>query len=187
MPSEPEMKDRDAQSYVAIHKRAPRESLNDILPGVFSEIFEWVGGNRITIAEPAVNGCEKVDPAGQITIAGPPLIRYLVVDYNTGEVEVDIGVPVASATPNHPHIRRGEIPGGTYATVVHQGGYAGLKDTTAELLAWGEENHIQWQVSVSSNVTHWGGRVEHYLASPPKYTNPADLRTEVAILLAGRK
>jgi effector-binding domain-containing protein len=168
MPSEPVMKERDAQSYVAIRKRAPRESLNEILPGLFGEIFEWVGKNGITIA-------------------GSPLIRYLVVDYNTGEVEVDIGVPVASKTPKHPHIHRGEIPGGTYATVLHQGDYAGLKDTTAELLAWGEENHIQWQVSGSSNVTHWSGRIEHYLVSPPKHTNPADWRTEVAILLAKRK
>jgi effector-binding domain-containing protein len=161
------MIDRAAQPYVAIRERLHREALGDVAPGLLSEVHEWLATNRIAVV-------------------GPPFIRYLIVDYNSGEVEVDVGAPVASMVAGHLRVHPGEIPGGTYATVVHQGSYAGLMDTTAQLLAWGKENNSQWQVREVSKVTNWGGRIEHYLVGPPDNPNPLDWRTEIAILLAQR-
>lgn len=115
MSLKPAMIERAAQPYVAIHERLLRESLGDVAPGLLSEVYEWL----------ATNG---------IAAAGPPLIRYLIVDYNSGEVEVDVGAPVATMVPGHLRVHSNEIPGGAYATVVHQGSYANLMETTAKLL-----------------------------------------------------
>jgi len=123
MSLKPAMIDRDAQPYVAIRERLHREALGDVAPGLLSEVYEWLATNRIAVV-------------------GPPLIRYLIVDYNSGEVEVDVGAPVASMVAGHLRVHPGELSGGTYATVVHQGSYANLMDTTAKLLAWGKDNHI---------------------------------------------
>lgn len=155
----------NTQQYVAIRERAHRESLSGIVPNLFSEVSEWLAKN-------------------DITITGPPLIRYLMIDYNSGEVEVDVGNPVESAMSSSERIQTGEIPYGRYATVIHQGSYSNLMETTAELLAWGRENNIKWQVDEESKVTKWGGRVERYLVGPPDETDPQNWRTEVAILLA---
>lgn len=168
MSLQPAMIDRAAQPYVAIRERLHREALGDAAPGLLAEVHEWL----------ATHG---------IAVAGPPLIRYLIVDYNSGEVEVDVGAPVAFVVAGQVRVHPGEIPGGTYATVIHQGSYANLMDTTAELLAWGKENNIRWQVREASKVTNWGGRIEHYLVGPPEYPNPQDWRTEIAILLAERE
>jgi effector-binding domain-containing protein len=168
MSLKPAMIERAAQPYIAIREHLLRESLGDVAPGLLSEVCEWLATNKIAVA-------------------GPPLIRYLIVDYNSGEVEVDVGVPVASMVPGHLRVHWGEIPGGTYATVVHQGSYANLMDTTAKLLAWGKENNIQWQVDEAAKVTNWRGRIEHYLVGPPDNPNPQDWRTEIAILLAERE
>lgn len=161
----PTVVSRDAQRYVAIRQRSPRESLGDVVPNLFSEVSEWA----------ATNG---------LTVTGPPLIRYLLVDYNNGEVEVDVGVPIESAAPDGGRVRTGEIAGGKYATLIHRGSYASLVETTAKLLGWGRENGIKWQVVEESKVTRWGGRVERYLVGPPDKPDPSDWRTEVAILLA---
>src|SRR6185369_15692979 len=113
MSLKPAMINRATQAYAAIRERLHREAIGDVAPGFLSEVYEWLATNSIAVV-------------------GPPLIRYLIVDYNTGEVEVDVGAPVASIVPSHLRVHPGEIPGGTYATVVHQGSYANLMDTTAK-------------------------------------------------------
>ena len=160
------MKNRDVQRYVAIKERLQREALGERVPGLFSKVHEWLAQNSVVTA-------------------GPPLIRYLVIDYNSGQVEIDAGVPVASAVPDHARIHPGKIPGGLYATVIHQGSYVDLMDTTAKLLAWGKEHNIRWQMTEESKVIRWSGRIEHYLVGPTANPNPEDWRTEIAILLAG--
>jgi len=56
--------------------RHVREALGDAAPGLLAEVYDWLAINSIAVA-------------------GSPLIRYLIVDYNTGEVEVDVGAPAA--------------------------------------------------------------------------------------------
>jgi hypothetical protein len=46
--------------------------------------------------------------------SGPPLVRYLVMDYNIGSVEVDIGLPVPVADLlDRRSVRPGTLPTGT--------------------------------------------------------------------------
>jgi effector-binding domain-containing protein len=166
VPLKPTIINREARRYVAIRQRAQRESLGEVVPNLFYEVSEWL----------ATNG---------LVATGPPLVRYLMVDYNSGEVEIDAGAPVESAAPNGGRVRTGEIPGGRYATLIHQGPYVSLMETTAELLTWGRENNIKWQVDEESKVTRWGGRIESYLVGPPESPDPKAWRTEVVILIAG--
>ena len=114
------------------------------------------------------------------------MIRYLVVDYDTDRVEIDVGVPVEAVTlPADERVRAGVIPAGTFATVVHPGPYDALVKTTAALLDWGKEKKLKWQVAEERNLTRWNARVEHYLVGAPEETNPKNWRTEIAILVAG--
>jgi Transcriptional regulator, effector-binding domain/component len=154
---------RPSQPYVAIGQRLRREAVGEIVPRLLSEVYGWLD-------------------ASQYVPDGPPLIRYLVVDYNTSDVEVDIGAPAAIDPPAGSRIHSGVLPPGTYVAVIHEGQYAGLVDTTAELLAWGRDHHVVWQAEEVSKISTWRGRVEHYLLGPAQSGDPQDWRTEIAIL-----
>jgi effector-binding domain-containing protein len=157
---------RSAQPYLAIRARMVRDALATTAPQLLAELTAWLAAHAVAPI-------------------GAPLIRYFVVDYNTAEVEIDLGVPVENAAPEDKRVRSGVLPGGQYVVVTHAGSYDGLVDTTAELLAWGEAHHVRWQVEEKDHVTKWAGRVEHYLVGPPRETDPARWQTEIAILVAG--
>jgi effector-binding domain-containing protein len=167
MKIDPELTERPEQPYAAIRKHIEREQLADVVPQTLTDIRELLS-------------TAKVQPSG------PPLIRYLVVDYNTGSIEVDIGLPIPSADlPEHRSVLPGTLPAGTYLSVLHSGDYSGLVKTTAALLDWARHNSITWNVRDDHNVTHWAGRVEHYLVGPPLETDPDKWRTEISILTVG--
>jgi len=163
---EPRLLSRGSQSYAGVRDRLLRGELVDAAPRLLSEVFAFLRGH-------------------QIPTSGAPLIRYLVVDYNTGEVEIDVGVPVhIAALPADHRVRLRQIPAGLFATVVHSGSYSTLMETTAKLLDWAKKNNVRWQVRDDHNVTQWGGRIEHYLVGPPTESNANNWRTEIAILLS---
>jgi len=121
-----------------------------------------------------------------IAAIGAPLIRYLLVDYNTGVVEVDIGIPTAvRRLPVSTRVRHRSLPAGLYGVVVHSGAYDSLVETTSHLLDWAREHEVRWAVKEHRGVTRWAGRVEHYLVGPPLEADPLAWRTEVAILTSG--
>ena len=114
------------------------------------------------------------------------MIRYFMVDYNTGAVEVDVGAPVdATSLPADDRVHRAQIPAGTFATVIHRGSYDALVKTTAALLEWGQQKNVKWDVIEERKVTHWNARVEHYIVGPPDEPNPQNWETEIAIVLSG--
>ena len=161
---EPTFTKREAQTYAGLRKRVARDELAEVVPAALAEVSEFLSGHSIPTE-------------------GPPLVRYLIVDYNVDEVEVDIGFPVGvSALPEHTRIRRQTLPAGTYATVIHAGDYAKLVDTTAALLEWAKQRSLRWAVRDDDKVTYWEGRVEHYLVGPLLETEPRNWRTEIAIL-----
>jgi DNA gyrase inhibitor GyrI len=118
-------------------------------------------------------------------VSGAPLIRYFVVDYNTGDIEVDLGVPVGATTlPADALVHSAEIPAGTFASVIHHGPYDTLVQTTAALLDWAKRNHVNWAMVERRKVTRWAGRVEHYLVGLPDEPKSKNWRTEIAILIS---
>ena len=72
---EPKFLKRDAQPYAGIRERLARDELSEIVPPTLSELVAFLQRHRVSIT-------------------GASLIRYLVVDYNSGEVEVDVGIPI---------------------------------------------------------------------------------------------
>lgn len=169
MKIDPELVKRPEQPYAGIRRRVAREHLADVVPQTLAEVRELLAA-------------AKVQPSG------PPLIRYLIVDYNMGSVQVDIGLPVATADlPDGLHVRPGTLPAGTYVSVLHSGDYSGLVETTAALLDWAKRNRITWNVRDHHKVTHWAGRVEHYLVGPPLENDPRKWQTEIAILTDARE
>jgi effector-binding domain-containing protein len=163
----PRVVKRGVTRYAGIREQARRDKLADVVSRRLPGLFQFLQQH-------------------QIPPVGAPLIRYVVVDYNTGNLEIDIGVPVKAGTlPASDHIRAAEIPDGRFATIIHRGPYAGLVDTTAQLLDWAKREKVTWAVVEQGDLTRWQARVEHYLAGPPLEHNPAHWKTEVAILLAG--
>jgi effector-binding domain-containing protein len=166
MPVEPVITRRESLPYAGIPVRAARDRLGEVVPGVLGELMGWAAEH-------------------DVVPAGPPLIRYRIVDYRTGDVEADIAVPVeASCLFEDERVVRGELPAGSYATVAHHGGYRTLVDSTAALLEWGRANGVRWSGDVGGEVTSWDGRVEHYIAGPSESPVQSDWLTEIAILVA---
>jgi effector-binding domain-containing protein len=163
---EPKFLNRETQPYAGIRARLARNELSEFVPHTLSELLAFLHRHRVSVI-------------------GASLIRYLVVDYNTGEVEVDVGVPIEGTTlPPDDRVHPAQIPAGTFATVIHRGSYDALVKTTAALLDWGKKKKIKWRVIQDRKVTRWNARVEHYQVGPPDEPDPENWQTEIAILVA---
>ena len=162
----PTVERRSARPYAAIRDLLPRERLAEVAPERVAAVYEWLG-------------------AHDLAPTGPPFVRYLVVDYNDGTVEVEVGVPTTSAATSGHEVQAGTLPSGRYAIVVHRGSYAELASTTAGLLAWGETNDAAWAMEETNRVTSWLGRIEHYVTGPADTPDESEWRTEIAIMLSG--
>jgi len=161
----PELKERSAVSYAGLRLRLNRDGLARAVPEAISSLSSYFDRHNLSPS-------------------GPALVRYFVVDYNSDDVEVDVGFPhELPSIPADERIHYGQLPEGTYATVLHEGAYDSLIDTTKALLDWSKETDHPWRVSSENNVTWWAARVEHYLVAPPQETSPSRWRTEIAILL----
>ncbi len=165
MTTAPTFVERETQAYAAVRRKMVRARIAEAAPHELAEVASFLA-------------------AHEVAVAGPPIIRYLVVDYGDGEVEIDIGIPCTSlAIPKHDRIMLAVLPAGRWATTMHAGPYDELVHTTAALLDSAAQAGIEWAVEDDQGVTRWAGRVEHYLVGPPAEHDPAKLRTEIAILV----
>jgi effector-binding domain-containing protein len=162
---QPTIAKREAQRYAGIRKVLRREEIPDVVPDCLATVIEFLQKHRVQVI-------------------GAPLIRYFRVDYNNGGIEVDVGVPVGVTLPANPRVHSAQIPSGTFATVVHQGPYDALVETTAALMDWAKQNKVNWMMAEQHRVTRWDGRVEHYLVGPPDEPTPKNWQTEIAILIS---
>ena len=93
------------------------------------------------------------------------------------------GVHVAAAVEGADgRLRNGALPPGTYATLVHTGPLAGLRDAARALLEWGEANGVAWHRRDESRAERWEARVEAWLGDPAAEPDPAHWRTEISFL-----
>ena len=162
----PEISERAAQPYFAVATQCRRDEIGAKVSALLDELHAWFERHGVTPN-------------------GPQVIRYRVVDYNTGNVKIEVGLPVE--TDNRPadsRIQSGEIPAGRYVTVVHAGPYESLVNTTAALLAWARENRMVLEFKDHEKASQWGCRVERYLVAPPDESRPERWRTEIDILLS---
>jgi effector-binding domain-containing protein len=78
-----------------------------------------------------------------IAPAGPPFFRYHVIDME-GQLQVEAGVPVASAVEDDNDIRARTLPAGRFAVMTHSGAPDTLMAATASLLEWADARGLAW-------------------------------------------
>ena len=164
MSHEPQIQARAAQHCAAIPATVAMDGISAAVDDAFPELFGWLAGQGIAPA-------------------GPPLIRYLVIDM-AGELQIELGVPVAAPVTASGRIQPGVLPEGRYAVLRHTGPYDGLVASNAALLHWAQEKGIQFDTWDTPQGAAWRCRAEHYLTNPSEEPDPAKLETDVAFLIS---
>ena len=158
----PKVDERPDQHYMGIRTRTTMENFADVIPRLNGEVFDWLAQHGIAPA-------------------GPPLCRYYVIDM-PGNLDVELGVPVATMIAGDERVRPNVMPAGRYASLVYTGVQNGIAGNAA-LLAWGVEQGLAWDQWETSQGDAFGGRVEYFLTGPENDPDPAQWDTEVAIRL----
>ncbi len=161
MVTKPKVTERPEQHYVGIQARVTMEELGRVIPPLWPDVFAWLAERGVAPA-------------------GPPFIRYLVVDMDE-ELEVEAAVPIAEAVSGDERIQAGVLPRGAYATLIHTGPPEDLVAANAALLRWGAESGAEWQMSGE----RWAARIESSLTDPSAEPDRNKWQTEVAYLTAG--
>jgi effector-binding domain-containing protein len=159
-----QLQQRDPQPYAGIAVSVTMDSFAATVDEAFPEVFGW-------LAEHA------------IAPAGPPFIRYHVIDM-AATLQIEFGVPVAAAIVDDGRIRSGVLPAGRYLVLRHVGPFEGLIEANAALQQWAEEQGIALDSWDTPEGVAFRSRVEHYLTDPTAEPDPARWETEVAYLAA---
>ena len=165
MSQEPKIEERAAQHYAGIQATVPMGGISGAVDDAFPELFGWLAG---TGTAPA----------------GPPFIRYLVIDMEAS-LQLELGVPVAEPMPESGRIRPGTLSAGRYVVLRHVGPYDGLVAGNAALLDWAREHAVALDSWDTSRGTAWRSRIEHYLTNPATEPDPAKWEVDIAYLTAG--
>src|SRR5437762_3233531 len=121
--TEPKVEDRKEQPYMGIRTPATMQNLDRVIPQCLDEVFGLLGKHGV----------------------GPdyaPFIRYYVINMEC-QMDVEVGIPVASALPGEGQIQAGVLPAGRYASLVYTGIDNGIR-ANAALLDWGAQKGLVW-------------------------------------------
>jgi effector-binding domain-containing protein len=162
VPEQPQVTRRAPQPYRSVPFTVTMATFPQAADAGFPEIFGWLGDHGVTPS-------------------GPPFIRYDVIDMD-GELEIEIGVPVAVAPPGDGRVQAGELPGGRYVTLVHTGPFDGLIAANAALQDWAAQQGIT--LESSNGGRRFRGRFEFYPTDPAQEPDPARWQVEIAYLIS---
>lgn len=161
--TEPKLEDRAAQHYVGIRTQAGGNELPTVIPQLLEEVFAWLGQ-------------QNTAPAGA------PFIRYHVINM-AANMDIELGVPVASPVSGNGRIAAGIIPAGRYASLIYTGVANGIAGNKV-LIDWAKANGIQWDRWDDAHGDAFRSRLEFFLTNPDDEPDPTRWETEVAIKLA---
>jgi effector-binding domain-containing protein len=165
----PRIQQRTKQPYVAIAAHVPAEGeLRKAADSCFPELFVWLHERGVELA-------------------GPPFIRYVVMDVEGDPVDIELAFPVGAGVSGDERVRADALPAGAWATCLHVGPYTSatepdLGDARATLRAWLDEEGIQVDMQQTDNGAEFRGYVEHYHIGPVEETDYSKWETEVACL-----
>jgi len=162
MTHSPQIQPRAAQPYAGIPATVTMDTISTAVDSGFPELFGWLASQGIAPA-------------------GPPFIRYLVIDM-AGDLRIELGVPVGAPVDGAGRIKPGVLPGGSYLVLRHTGPYDGLVASNAALQRWAAGHGVRFDTRDTDQGPAWGGRVEHYLTDPSREPDPAKWETDVAYL-----
>jgi effector-binding domain-containing protein len=164
MSSAPEIETRAEQPYVAIRAKVTMGEI-EAFARRFGEVFGWLDGH-------------------DLAPAGPPFFKYNVIDM-ARELEMEAGVPVATAISGDDQVVAGVLPAGRYATLTHMGHPSELMAATKALLDWAAEQGLAWDVTPGEDGDRWACRLENYLTDPDQEPDMSKWVTQLAFKLAG--
>lgn len=163
MIGKPKVENRSEQPYVAVRTQTTMQTLDTVIPQGIGEVFAWLGKQG---AAPA----------------GAPFVRYLVINMEA-QLDIEVGVPVASAMSGDGRVCAGVLPAGRYAALIYTGIDNGI-EANAALLGWGKEQGLLWDTWEAENGDGFGARLESFLTNPDEEPDRTQWQTEVAIRLA---
>jgi effector-binding domain-containing protein len=169
MAPEPQIQQRAKQPYVAIAAHVPTEAeFRKAADSGFPELFGWLQERGVELA-------------------GPPFIRYVVMDAEGDPVDIELAFPVGAGVSGNERVRADALPAGAWATYLHVGPYNSasepdLGDARATLRTWIDEQGIQVDIQQTDNGSELRGCVEHYRIGPVEETDHSKWETEVAYL-----
>jgi hypothetical protein len=99
------------------------------------------------------------------------------------QLDIEVGVPVATAVAGEGRVAAGAFPAGRYATLIYTGVQNAIP-VNAALQDWGAARDITWQKWPTDKGDAWGARLESFLTGPDDNPDPATWQTEVAYLVA---
>lgn len=144
MITEPKLEERQQQHYVGIRTQAPMRKFGQLIPQYLDELFGWL------------------DKHG-VAPAGSPFMRLHVVNM-AGNIDMEVGVPVATTVQGDSRVAPGVIPAGRYATLVYSG-MNGIEGNKA-LIDWAAKNHVRWDRWDDKNGDAFRARIEYFLTDP---------------------
>jgi effector-binding domain-containing protein len=164
MMTKPTIVERADQPYVAIKANVTMAAIGEVLPPLHGEVFGWLGSRGI---EPA----------------GAPFWKYNLIDMER-ELEVEVGVPVATKVDGDDRVLAGVLPGGKYASLEHTGHPMALIDATRALLEWADKEGLTWDTVDSPEGQRWAARLEVYETDPDDEPDMDKWVTQLAFRLA---
>lgn len=154
--STPEVITQLARPYVAIGATVAMESIGEVVPPLLGEVMAW--------AE------DRAEPAG------PPFVRYLVIDMARALV-LEIGVPVVEPVPGGGRVEAGLLPAGRYLRATHTGPFDRLVEATGQFLDWAAEHRLEFDAWSTDEGHAWSARLEHYPTDPVAEPDPSSWET----------
>jgi DNA-binding transcriptional MerR regulator len=106
---------------------------------------------------------------------GPPTAIFDEAGDDEDELPIEVAVPIAAAVALGPTVHTRVLVGGLAASIIHQGGYAGLSQAHRSLVAW----------MIDHGHDIGGPLREIYLVGPGATTNPGEYRTELLLPIGG--
>jgi effector-binding domain-containing protein len=164
--TEPKLDERAEQPYMGIRTQVPMEEMaSDLIPRLHGEVMDYLKQQG---AQPA----------------GAPFIRFWVINM-PGQMDIELGWPVAHALPGAGRVAAGSLPAGRYASLIYTGIENGVAGNKA-LLDWGAQQGLAWDSRPTDAGDAFGARYESFLTEPDDEPDMAKWETEVAIRLADR-
>lgn len=155
----PEVVTLAERPYVAIGTTVTTDPFGEVVPALLGEVMAWVEDH----AAPA----------------GPPFVRYLVIDMGRALV-VEVGVPVREPVREPVpagRVEPGVLPAGQYLRATHTGHFDLLVEATGEFLGWAAEHGLEFDAWDTDEGHAWAARLEHYPTDPVAEPNPSRWET----------
>jgi effector-binding domain-containing protein len=164
MIGQPKIEERAEQPYLGIRFQASYRGMFAQVNKQFKMLDKWLRQHGVTPA-------------------GPHFLRYHVIDM-AGDMDIEVGVPVATPLPGDELVKPGQLPAGRYASLIYNG--LGLAANKA-LLEWIRANHLALDKWADPKGDAFGCRYEAYLTDPKNEPRKKQWEIELAMKLVEKQ